>query len=79
MSTSKRFVYKCFNHVLNEKTLILKRIQYATYTLDYPLSTQVPREDDSFGLDIAGRLMLVAAENFQPMIDEMSAAYSVPQ
>ncbi|KAI5120873.1 hypothetical protein M0805_008245 [Coniferiporia weirii] len=53
--------------------------KYATYTLDYPLTTQVPRDEDSFGLDMGGRMMLVSAESFQPMIDEMIAAYAVGQ
>ncbi|PAV21651.1 rhamnolipids biosynthesis 3-oxoacyl-reductase [Pyrrhoderma noxium] len=45
--------------------------KHATFTSDYTHTTKAPREDDSFGLDVAGRLMLIPAENFQPMIDEM--------
>ncbi|THH10574.1 hypothetical protein EW145_g1221 [Phellinidium pouzarii] len=50
--------------------------KYAAYVMDYPLTSQAPRED-AFGFDMGGRMMLVPADKFQTMIDEMSTAYSV--
>lgn len=46
--------------------------------VDYPFTSQVHRDEDSLGLDVAGRMMLVPAQNFRAMIDEMSAAFAVP-
>lgn len=58
---------------------LLLPIKYAIHSLDFPLSNQVPREPDSFGLDTGGRMMLIPAENFRPLIEEMSTAYAVAQ
>ncbi|EJD04553.1 uncharacterized protein FOMMEDRAFT_133794 [Fomitiporia mediterranea MF3/22] len=53
--------------------------KYSSHTIDYSLTSHTPREDDSFGLDVASRMMLVPGENFQPMVDEMCSVYAVPQ
>jgi len=51
--------------------------KFASHTLDYALTKQQPREEDSFGLDIGGRLMLLPAERFHSMVDALTAAYAV--
>ena len=51
--------------------------KYASLTHDYTLTKQEGRQGDSFGLDVAGRMMLVPAENFQAMVNEMVETFAV--
>ncbi|KAL5535006.1 BCP1 [Sanghuangporus sanghuang] len=57
--------------------------KHASQTLDYALtsSTHSGSRDgeDAFGLDVGGRMMLVPAENLRSMVEEMSAAFVVPE
>ena len=46
-------------------------------TLDYRLTNEQPREDDSFGLDMGGRMTVVPAERFKEMAEAIQAAYAV--
>ena len=56
-------------------------VQHASYTLDYSLSksSQGSNEGDSFALDVGGRMMLVPAEKFPAMVEEMSTAFAAPE
>ncbi|KAF8642846.1 hypothetical protein AX16_009354 [Volvariella volvacea WC 439] len=54
--------------------------QFATHTLNYPYSNNnEPREKDSFGLDVRGRVMLVPGGRFEELITRMQAEYGVQQ
>ncbi|KAG6901248.1 hypothetical protein C0995_014625 [Termitomyces sp. Mi166 len=51
----------------------------STHSVDYCFKTDnEPREKDSFGLDIRGRIMLVPAERFPELIAKMSEVYAPP-
>ncbi|KIJ45060.1 hypothetical protein M422DRAFT_167173, partial [Sphaerobolus stellatus SS14] len=50
----------------------------ASLTFDYNLSKGEPREKDSFGLDVAGRLMVVPADRFPALVQSMAEAYPTP-
>ncbi|KAL5534773.1 hypothetical protein ACEPAG_1237 [Sanghuangporus baumii] len=56
--------------------------KHASHTLDYALTSESSASrdgEDAFGLDVGGRMMLVPAENLRSMVEEMSAAFAVPQ
>lgn len=52
--------------------------QLALYSVDYSLTSSQPRDAESFGLDVAGRIMLVPAERFPELVENMVEAYAVP-
>ncbi|KAA1468314.1 hypothetical protein DENSPDRAFT_833560 [Dentipellis sp. KUC8613] len=62
-----------FHH---EDELIKK---YASFSLDYPFTNTQPREQDSFGLDQGGRMMLIPAEKLPQLVVEMGQTYAAPQ
>ncbi|KAF7296449.1 N-acetyltransferase domain-containing protein [Mycena chlorophos] len=50
--------------------------EYALHSITYPFSTaQEPRDADSFGLDVRGRLMLVEAGRWEALVARMSEIY----
>ncbi|KAL5495809.1 BCP1 [Sanghuangporus weigelae] len=59
--------------------------KHASHTLDYALTSESSASsssrdgEDAFGLDVGGRMMLVPAENLRSMVEEMSAAFVVPE
>ncbi|KAF8525254.1 p21-C-terminal region-binding protein-domain-containing protein [Hysterangium stoloniferum] len=52
--------------------------KFAAHTLDYEFSNKQPREQDSFGTDVAGRLMLMPADRFPALVRAMAEAYPEP-
>ena len=58
-------------------TWIISSPQLSTYTLDYPYTTAPlePREKDAFGLETAGRLMLVPMERFEELVKMLEEVY----
>ncbi|TFY66396.1 hypothetical protein EVG20_g4697 [Dentipellis fragilis] len=62
-----------FHH---EDELIKK---YASFSLDYSFTNTQLREQDSFGLDQGGRMMLIPAEKLPQLIAEMGQTYAAPQ
>ncbi|ETW87759.1 hypothetical protein HETIRDRAFT_443367 [Heterobasidion irregulare TC 32-1] len=52
--------------------------QVALHTLDYTFTGAPPREKDSFGLDVGGRMMLVPAEQLPGLVARMAEVYAVP-
>ncbi|KLO08164.1 hypothetical protein SCHPADRAFT_894075 [Schizopora paradoxa] len=48
---------------------------HSLFTLDYPLTTQQPRDEESLGLDMGGRIMAVPAERFQELVDKMMESH----
>ncbi|EIW86231.1 hypothetical protein CONPUDRAFT_133729 [Coniophora puteana RWD-64-598 SS2] len=52
--------------------------QAASHALDYALTHALPRDKDAFGLDVAGRMMLVPADRLQALVDTMSEVYRPP-
>lgn len=53
--------------------------QASAHSLDYTFTTAAePREKDSFGLDIRGRMMLVPADRFPELVVKMSEVYAPP-
>ncbi|KAK7030769.1 N-acetyltransferase domain-containing protein [Favolaschia claudopus] len=50
--------------------------EHATHAISYPFSTSPePREADSFGLDVRGRLMLVDASRWEGLVAKMGEVY----
>lgn len=51
--------------------------QLSAYTLDYPYTSTPPepREKDAFGLETAGRLMLVPADRFEELVNTLGEVY----
>jgi protein BCP1 len=52
--------------------------QFATHTLDFDYSHQEPRDRDSFGTDVAGRMMLIPSAKLDQMVQAMTAKFPVP-
>ncbi|KAF8588505.1 hypothetical protein K439DRAFT_1335320, partial [Ramaria rubella] len=52
--------------------------KFASHTVDYEFTNVQPREQDSFGLDMAARMMLVPADRFLALIAAMGEAYAPP-
>jgi protein BCP1 len=53
-------------------------LQFAIHSADYAFTTATePREKDSFGLDMRGRIMLVPADRFPQLVDKISEIYAV--
>ncbi|KAF8491272.1 p21-C-terminal region-binding protein-domain-containing protein, partial [Gautieria morchelliformis] len=51
---------------------------FASHTLDYEFTNSQPREQDSFGLDMAARMMLVPADRLPALVEAMGEAYAAP-
>lgn len=53
-------------------------VQYALHTLDFALTSQSsePRGEDALGVSVGGRLLLVPAASFQPLVKEMIETYT---
>ncbi|KAF7370741.1 N-acetyltransferase domain-containing protein [Mycena sanguinolenta] len=50
--------------------------QHALHSIGYSFSTSAePRDADSFGLDVRGRLMLVEASRFEALVAKMAEVY----
>ncbi|KAH8101471.1 p21-C-terminal region-binding protein-domain-containing protein [Cristinia sonorae] len=52
--------------------------KFATHTIDYSFTTAQPREKDSFGLDLGGRMMLVPADRFAQLVTALNEAFPPP-
>jgi protein BCP1 len=50
----------------------------AAHAVDYSFTHAPPREQDAFGLDTGGRMMLVPADRFAGFVAAISEAYAVP-
>lgn len=50
------------------------------HTLDYKFTTAAPepREKDSFGLDMRGRIMLITADRFPELVTRITEVYAPP-
>ncbi|TDL22295.1 hypothetical protein BD410DRAFT_256154 [Rickenella mellea] len=53
--------------------------KFASHSIDYNLSSAQPRDADAFGLDTAGRIMLVPADRLKDLVQTLSDTYAVPQ
>ncbi|KAH7884050.1 p21-C-terminal region-binding protein-domain-containing protein [Phlebopus sp. FC_14] len=53
-------------------------IKHATHTLTYSYTNAPPRDKESVGLDIAGRVMLVPADRFEGLVRTMGDMFAVP-
>ena len=53
--------------------------QFALHALDFSYSTAQPRDKESFGLDVACRMMLLPAENLASLVDALTEAFPPPQ
>ncbi|KAI0344208.1 hypothetical protein BDW22DRAFT_1355537 [Trametopsis cervina] len=53
--------------------------QLATFTTDFNYSTALPRDSESFGLDLGGRLMLMPAERLPQLVQALTEAHPAPQ
>ncbi|KAJ7202813.1 p21-C-terminal region-binding protein-domain-containing protein [Mycena pura] len=49
--------------------------EHTSHSVSYVFSSPEPREADSFGLDVRGRLMLVEASRWESLIARMSEVY----
>jgi protein BCP1 len=58
--------------------LYFLHIQAASHSQNYSFTSAEPREKDAFGLDTGGRMMLVPAEKFRELVDNLCEAYAVP-
>ncbi|KAG8900347.1 hypothetical protein FRB99_006105 [Tulasnella sp. 403] len=55
------------------------RSTFASHTLDYEFTNRQPREgEDAFGLDVAGRMMVVPASKFSELVQALGEAFPVP-
>ncbi|KAF9221313.1 hypothetical protein BS17DRAFT_797279 [Gyrodon lividus] len=54
-------------------------IQHATHTVTYSFSNAPPRNEESMGLDVAGRMMLVPAEKLKALVERIGETYAVPE
>ncbi|TBU30780.1 p21-C-terminal region-binding protein-domain-containing protein [Dichomitus squalens] len=52
--------------------------RFATHTLDYTFTHSQPRDADSFGLDIGGRMALVPATRLRDLAATLAEAYPQP-
>ena len=56
----------------------LRYAQHAMYTIDYDLTSRAQgdeRSTESFGLDVGGRLMIVAADRFPALVAALADSY----
>ena len=51
--------------------------QHATHTVTYAFTDAPPRDAESVGLDVAGRAMLVPAEEFKALVKHIEETYAV--
>ena len=68
----------CSSTVLNSHKPDPLYTQFATHTLDYTLTHTQPRESDSFGLDIGGRMALIPATRLRDLAAALAEAYPQP-
>ncbi|CAL1696988.1 unnamed protein product [Somion occarium] len=52
--------------------------KFATHTLDYSFTNAQPREQDSFGLDVGGRMMLVPADRLSNLVATLNETFAPP-
>ncbi|KAI0761168.1 p21-C-terminal region-binding protein-domain-containing protein [Trametes elegans] len=52
--------------------------KFATHTLDYAWTHAQPREDDAFGLDTGGRMMLIPANRLRDIAAALAEAFPQP-
>ena len=52
--------------------------QFASHTMDFSYTNAEPRDKESFGLDMACRMMLVPAENITQLVDALAEAFPAP-
>ena len=53
-----------------------KARQMAIHSLDYNFTNAQPREEDAFGLDLGGRMMLLSADSLPRLVAELNEAFS---
>ena len=60
--------------------MLITSSQFATHTLDYAFTHTRPREADSFGLDMGGRMALIpaAATRLRDLGAALAEAYPQP-
>jgi len=51
--------------------------KYASYSMNYEFTHKQVREEDAFGADIGGKLMLIPADKLKEVVDEMAERYTV--
>ena len=54
------------------------RRKIASHSLDYNFTNVQPREENAFGLDMGGRLMLVPAARLRDLVSVLQDAYAPP-
>jgi len=52
--------------------------KHALFTHDFSFTNQQPRDQDSFGLDVAARIMIIPAEELPKLVHEFATAFPVP-
>ncbi|EIN13287.1 hypothetical protein PUNSTDRAFT_94301 [Punctularia strigosozonata HHB-11173 SS5] len=52
--------------------------KFATHAIDYSFTNAQPRDEEAFGLDTGGRMMLVPSDRFQELIAAINREYAVP-
>ena len=60
------------------REMFLTVIQFAVHTLDYSFTNTEPREKDSFGLDVGGRMMLLPANKLPQLIEALNEEFPPP-
>ncbi|KZV77588.1 hypothetical protein PENSPDRAFT_730368 [Peniophora sp. CONT] len=69
LQTSANGIYS-FHH---EDPIIQK---LALHSLDYDFTNTQPREEDAFGLNLGGRMVLLSADKLPQLVSEMTEAFS---
>ncbi|TCD71444.1 Mss4p nuclear export [Steccherinum ochraceum] len=52
--------------------------QFATHSIDYSFTTAQPREKESFGLEMGGKMMLVPADRYSRLAATLSETFPPP-
>lgn len=52
--------------------------KFASHTFDFSLTSSQPREQDSFGLDTGGRIMIIPSENLPQIAIALNEAFAPP-
>lgn len=53
-------------------------LQVALHSLDYAFTNSQPREEDAFGLDMGGRMMLIPAIRLRELVAMLNEVYAPP-
>jgi len=52
--------------------------KFAIHTIEYSFTTAQPREKDSFGLDLGGKMMLVSADRYPQLVSALNETFPPP-